>query len=117
MTTLPLILAFAISISKSQGLTIKIIPLTWKKNGSIFQKRLGVFGTQFLYVALSRTDKIDNINLATIIGREHIKVCEDSIAFWKKCILGKHGATGYLTCDVTLTHHGNPVLIVKRHCG
>lgn len=85
--TLPILVAYAISISKSQGLSIRdnfVIDMekpylyTWEK--------LRNFGCQFLYVALSRGVDINLVTLATELEPSHIKVCNDSINFWYECV-------------------------------
>lgn len=87
LVALPILIGYCISISKSQGLTItdnyviemeKPYLYTWEK--------LGSFGTQFLYVALSRASEKELVTLATKLEPSHIKVCQDSIDFWYECV-------------------------------
>ena len=87
LTALPVLLGYSISISKSQGLTLTdkyVIDMegsylyTWDK--------LGSFGTQFLYVALSRASEKELVTLATKLEPNHVKVCQDSIDFWYECV-------------------------------
>lgn len=86
MVSMPLIAASAISISKSQGLTIRddyVIDLgedwlyTWKK--------MGDFGMNFLYLALSRGVDINKVHFRNPVKPCHVKVCQKSIDFWFKC--------------------------------
>lgn len=86
LVCLPVLPSAAISISKSQGLTISVpytIDLgedwlyTWRK--------LEDFGTNFLYLGLSRGVDIDNVYLKRRVNTAYIKVCQDSIDFYKEC--------------------------------
>ena len=87
LDTLPLLIAYAISISKSQGLSIRDnFVIDMEKSWLYTWKKMRNFGTQFLYVALSRGVDINLVTLATKLEPEHIKVCQDSIDFWYKCV-------------------------------
>lgn len=86
MTCIALLPASSISISKSQGLTISedyIIDLgeeylyTWKK--------MNDFGTNFLYLALSRGVDINKVHLKQPVKPEYVKVSQESIDFWSYC--------------------------------
>ena len=83
---LPIVQASAFSISKSQGLTISepfVIDLEdkWLYTSSA----LGSFGTNFVYVSLSRAESIDLVTLARQVEADHIKPCFESIEFWNEC--------------------------------
>jgi ATP-dependent DNA helicase PIF1 len=87
MACLPLLPCAAISIMKAQGLTIKedfVIDLgqdylyTWHK--------MGDFGTNFLYLALSRSSNINNVHLKQPINYKYVKVSQPSIDFWYKSV-------------------------------
>ncbi|UUW39760.1 hypothetical protein VP14_073 [Vibrio phage VPMCC14] len=86
MVCIPLIPASSISISKSQGLTISedyIIDLgeeylyTWEK--------MEDFGTNFLYLALSRGVDINKVHLKKPVNSKFVKVSNESIEFWEYC--------------------------------
>lgn len=84
-TNIPIVQASAFSISKSQGLTITtpfVIDPEW--TGLYTSDFMGDFGTNFIYVALSRSSSIDNITLSRPIEPAHIKPCLESIEFWKE---------------------------------
>lgn len=87
LKAVPLLLSHAMTISKCQGLTIRTnftIDLGWK--GLYNSPQLGDFGTNLVYLAASRSDHVEKINLATKILPEHLKSSQDSINFWFKCV-------------------------------
>ena len=87
LDTLPLLIAYSISISKSQGLSIRDnFVIDMEKPWLYTWKKMRNFGTQFLYVALSRGVDINLVTLATKLEPAHIKVCQDSIDFWYECV-------------------------------
>lgn len=87
LDTLPLLVAYSISISKSQGLSIRDNFVIDMENPWLYTwQKMRNFGTQFLYVALSRGVDINLVTLATKLEPEHIKVCQDSIDFWYECV-------------------------------
>lgn len=84
-SNLPLVQASSFSISKSQGLTITTPFIIDPEDTWLYTSpKLEDFGTNFLYIALSRSSSIDNINLAKPIRPEHIKPCLESIEFWSE---------------------------------
>lgn len=85
-TGLPLIPANAISISKSQGVTLTE-PFVIDLEGTFLYSSPNMedFGTNFAYVALSRAVSSDLITLAKRVEKDHIKPCIDSLNFWFEC--------------------------------
>ncbi len=86
MVCMGVLQASALTIMKSQGLTISekyvIEPQeSWYYNWD----RMRDFGTNFIYLSLSRGTDINNITLARPLTRAHIKGCQDSINFWFEC--------------------------------
>ena len=87
LTTLPLLVAYSITISKSQGLTIKDnFSIDMEKPWLYTWQKMRSFGSQFLYVALSRGVEIEKVNLLTKIEPAHVKTCDESIKFWFECL-------------------------------
>jgi hypothetical protein len=85
-TGLSIIPANSMSISKSQGITLNSPFVIDAEKSSLYTSRwMGDFGTNFIYVALSRATSIDMISLANRIEVGHIKPCYDSLAFWDYC--------------------------------
>lgn len=86
MSCIGLLPASAISISKSQGLTISedyVIDL--ESDWLYTSEKLGEFGTNFLYLALSRGTSIDKVTFARPVTLGHVKCHQPSINFWFKC--------------------------------
>jgi len=86
MFCIGLLPASAISISKSQGLTISedyVIDL--ESDWLYTSEKLGDFGTNFLYLALSRGTSIQNVTFARPVTLGHVKCHQPSIDFWFKC--------------------------------
>ncbi len=82
--TLPLLPASAMSISKSQGVTLTspfVIDL--EDTGLYSAPWMGDFGTNFAYVACSRAVSVDLITFATKVHKDHIKPCFANLEFWK----------------------------------
>lgn len=87
MECIQLLPTSAISISKSQGLTIKDEYILELEDDSLYTwEKLEDFGTNFAYLGLSRGTDINNITLARPITKNHIKVSHESIKFWFKCV-------------------------------
>ena len=87
LTTLPIIPAASYSISKSQGVTLNSpFVLDFERSNLYFSRALEDFGTNFVYVGLSRATDIDLITLARPIHKEHIKPCLTSIEYWMYCL-------------------------------
>lgn len=83
----PLIQANAITITKSQGMTIDtdfVIELgnTWLYTS----EKLEDFGTNFAYIAISRATRMDLITFSTPVSISHIKPSLESVRFWKNCL-------------------------------
>ncbi|CAM0063061.1 Dda-like helicase [Vibrio phage 184E37-3b] len=83
LEALPLVQSSAFSIAKSQGLSISepfVIDLEdpWLYTS----KKLGSYGTNYVYVSLSRAISSDLITLARRIEVDHIKPCFESLEFW-----------------------------------
>jgi len=76
-TQFPLVLAWALTIHKSQGKTISKVHLDL---GS------GAFETGQTYVALSRCPTLQGISLSRGIERSDIKLDQEIIKFYKECI-------------------------------
>jgi hypothetical protein len=90
-TGLPILLAAAYTIARSQGKTFSCKINIDVGNTSLYTSRkLGDFGTADVLVALSRATSIDNVTLLRKIEPKHIKVCRESIAFWHES-LAKQG--------------------------
>lgn len=86
MTCIQLLPASCISISKSQGLTISEDYIIDVEGTDLYtQPYMGDFGTNFVYLALSRATSIKNVYLARPIERGHIKHCKESVNFWFEC--------------------------------
>lgn len=86
LEAMPLISAAAMSISKSQGLSISYDFIIDIGNSNLFTwEKLDRFGENFLYVATTRAVSVNNMYLARPIEPDHIKVCEESIKFWFEC--------------------------------
>ncbi|AUR86306.1 P-loop containing nucleoside triphosphate hydrolase [Vibrio phage 1.084.O._10N.261.49.F5] len=86
MTCIQLLPASCISISKSQGLTIKEDYVIDVENIGLYTSpKLEDFGTNFVYLALSRGVSIENVYLARPIQPDHIKCCNESIKYWFEC--------------------------------
>ncbi len=87
LTALPLLVAYSITISKSQGLTIRDnFSIDMEKSWLYTWEKMRNFGSQFLYVALSRGVEIDKVNLLTKVEPAHVKTCDESIKFWFECV-------------------------------
>ena len=87
LTTLPIIPAASYSISKAQGVTLNSpFVLDFERSNLYFSKALEDFGTNFVYVGLSRATSIDLITLARPLHKEHIKPCLISIEYWMYCL-------------------------------
>lgn len=87
LAALPLLVAYSITISKSQGLTItENFSIDMEDSWKYTWKKMRSFGSQFLYVALSRGVSIDKVNLLTEIEPAHVKTCQESIKFWYECL-------------------------------
>ena len=71
----PLVLAWAITIHKSQGLTLDSVNIDLDK---------GAFATGQAYVALSRCTSLDGITLAKPISMKDVKMDERVVEFYKK---------------------------------
>ncbi|AGH32234.1 helicase [Vibrio phage 11895-B1] len=83
LKTLPLVQASSYSIAKSQGLTItEPFVIDFEDTGLYTSPKLLSFGTNFVYVALSRALSSDLITLARRIDYKHIKPCLDSLNYW-----------------------------------
>lgn len=83
LEALPLVQSSAFSIAKSQGLSISepfVIDLEDK--WLYTSKKLGSYGTNYVYVSLSRAVSSDLITLARRIEIDHIKPCFESLEFW-----------------------------------
>lgn len=81
-----LLQADALSIMKSQGLTIKDPYIIDVEDSWLYTSpKLEDFGTNAVYLALSRGTDINNIGLMRPITRKHIKCCQESINFWHDC--------------------------------
>jgi len=86
LVALPILIGYCISISKSQGLTLTdSYVIDMEKSYLYTWEKLGSFGTQFLYVALSRASEKELVTLATKLEPSHVKVCQESIDFWYEC--------------------------------
>lgn len=86
LVALPLVQANSFSISKSQGLTISCpYAIDMGEPYLYTRKFLGGFGTNFLYVALSRATSIKFIHLLRPVVESHIKPLQEAIDFWFKC--------------------------------
>lgn len=82
---LPLLLAAAYTISKSQGKTFTCKLNVDVGDSSLYTSRaLGDFGTADVYVGLSRATDVNNITLTRPILPAHIKVCTESVEWWIK---------------------------------
>lgn len=82
-TGLPLLLASAYTVARSQGKTFTCkINIDVGDTRLYTSKALGDFGTSDVLVALSRATSIDNITLLRKIEPAHIKVCQESVKFW-----------------------------------
>ncbi len=80
---LPVVQASSFSISKSQGLTItEPFVIDFEETWLYTSNKLGSFGTNFVYVALSRALSVDLITLTRRVDPKHIKPCFESIDFW-----------------------------------
>lgn len=83
LEALCLVQSSSFSIAKSQGLSISepfVVDLedTWLYTSP----KLGSYGTNYVYLALSRAISSDLITLARRIETDHIKPCFESLEFW-----------------------------------
>lgn len=80
---IPLLQSSSFSCHRSQG-------RTFSKDGVLDMgygfRQDNDFGTNLLYVGLSRWVDINLIHLPKPLRKDHIKVCRESINFWKECI-------------------------------
>ncbi|CAH9014804.1 putative accessory helicase [Vibrio phage 249E41-1] len=83
---IPLLQSSAFSCHRSQG-------RTFSKEGVLDMgygfREDNDFGVNLLYVGLSRWTDVNMIHLPKPLKRNHIKVCRDSINFWKECVSDK----------------------------
>lgn len=81
---LPILGSSGMTIARAQGRTFRV-PINIDMEGTWLYKK-GDFGTSDLLVAISRATCVENINLISPIKKEHIKVCRESIAYWKEVL-------------------------------
>jgi hypothetical protein len=87
-TQIPLLQASAFSVHRSQGRTFPkegVLDIGWGFKDD------NDFGSALLYVGLSRYTDINNIYLPRPLKRSNIKVCQESVKFYKKHLKVKEG--------------------------